>query len=141
MELLVPASFTDHAKYSNRRREASISTLGSGSSGRQSENGDRQAVYPFTIQHNGRLGGSYVLHADSPQIRLEWKEKLEEATGLRRVVQESNKVFEIETLTMHTFSTSPRVTSPTPSLPWTEGMVTGKVTCSIPFSMLSNLVL
>ena len=72
-------------------------------------------------------------------MRLEWKEKLEEATGLRRVVQDANKVFEIETLSMHTFSTSPRVTSPAPSLPWTEGMMTGKVTCSIPFSMSSNI--
>jgi hypothetical protein len=64
---------------------------------------DPRVVYPCTIHHNGRLGGLYTLYAESAQARLEWKAKLEEAIGLRKVVQESNKVFEVETLSVDTF--------------------------------------
>lgn len=38
------------------------------------------------------MGGVYGLYAESPQARDRWKEKLEEALGMRKVVQESNKV-------------------------------------------------
>ena len=41
--------------------------------------------------------------AESAAARAEWKEKLVEAQGLRKVVQESNKVFEVETLSSDTF--------------------------------------
>jgi RHO1 GDP-GTP exchange protein 1/2 len=62
-----------------------------------------------------------------------WKEKLEEAIGLRKVVQESNKVFETETLSMDTFLPFVRPGTPVPA--WShERALTGKVTCSIPFS-------
>lgn len=64
---------------------------------------DGRAVYPCTIHHNGRVGGLYTLFAEASQARLEWKAKLEEAIGLRKVVQESNKVFEVETLSVDTF--------------------------------------
>jgi len=59
---------------------------------------------------------------------------LEEALGLRKVVQESNKVFEIESLSIDTFRISPSITGSNPS-GLTEGVFfTGVVTCSVPFN-------
>jgi RHO1 GDP-GTP exchange protein 1/2 len=95
---------------------------------------DSRAVYPCTILHTGRLGGLYTVYADSAQARSEWKEKLQEAIGLRKVVQESNKVFEVETLSSDTFVV-PSMLSPPGNQSWnTEIAFTGKVTCSVPFS-------
>jgi hypothetical protein len=97
---------------------------------------DARAVFPCTIHHNGRLGGLYTLFADSAQTRLEWKAKLEEAIGLRKVVQESNKVFEVETLSVDTFFAPTLTANAAPS--WNnDGNFTGKVTCSVPFSKRS----
>jgi len=94
---------------------------------------DPRAVYPCTIHHNGRLGGLYTLYAQTAQARLEWKVKLEEAIGLRKVVQESNKVFEVETLSVDTFFAPTSMANAGPS--WNnDGYFTGKVTCSVPFS-------
>ena len=94
---------------------------------------DARAVFPCTIHHNGRLGGLYTLYAESAQARLEWKAKLEEAIGLRKVVQESNKVFEVETLSLDTFFAPTLMANAGPS--WNnDGNFTGKVTCSVPFS-------
>ncbi|KAF9779315.1 CNH domain-containing protein [Thelephora terrestris] len=89
-------------------------------------------VYPCTVHHKGRLGGLSTLFAESAQARLEWKAKLEEAIRLRRIAQESNKVFEVKTLNMDTFF-SP--VSPTNAgLPWgADRNFTGKVTCSAAF--------
>ena len=94
---------------------------------------DARAVYPCTIHHNGRLGGLYTLYTETSQERLEWKAKLEEAIGLRKVVQESNKVFKVETLSVDTFSAPTLIASA--GLSWNnDGNFTGKVTCSVPFS-------
>jgi hypothetical protein len=95
--------------------------------------GDSRAVYPCTIHHNGRMGGLNTIYAESSAARAEWKAKLEEATGLRKVVQESNKVFEIETLSTDTFLVPSMLAgAATPS--WNhENSFTGKVTCSVPF--------
>lgn len=38
------------------------------------------------------MGGLYTLYAETAQARQEWAQKLQEAMGLRAVVQESNKV-------------------------------------------------
>jgi hypothetical protein len=95
---------------------------------------DSRSVFPLTLHHNGRLGGPYILYAESAQARTEWKLKLEEALGLRKVVQESNKVFEVETLSADTFLV-PSMMANTPSPAWTQdNTFTGKVTCSVPFS-------
>lgn len=100
---------------------------------------DSRAMYPCTVHHNGRLGGLYTVFAESLQARNEWKSKLDEAIGLRKVVQESNKVFEVETLSADTF------VAPTLGPPSSNGQSyshenahTGKVTCSVPFSAFSN---
>ncbi|KAG7094229.1 hypothetical protein E1B28_007835 [Marasmius oreades] len=97
--------------------------------------GDSRSVYPCTLHHAGRLvGGPYVLYAESAQARTEWKSKLEEALGLRQVVQEANKVFEIETLSADTFLI-PSVTGQNAPPAWNqENSFTGKVTCSVPFN-------
>ncbi|KAL6309388.1 Dbl-like domain-containing protein [Sparassis latifolia] len=95
---------------------------------------DARAVYPCTIHHNGRLGGLYTLFAESMQARNEWKQVLDEAMGLRKVVQESNKVFEIETLSADTFIV-PSITPGAGAPSWNhENAYTGKVTCSVPFT-------
>ncbi|KAI0924365.1 hypothetical protein AcW2_005263 [Taiwanofungus camphoratus] len=95
---------------------------------------DSRLVYPCTIHHNGRLGGLYTIFAESAQIRNEWKQKLDEAIGLRKVVQESNKVFEIETLSADTFL-MPSIVPGGGAPAWThENAFTGKVTCSVPFT-------
>ncbi|KAH7105901.1 Dbl-like domain-containing protein [Auriculariales sp. MPI-PUGE-AT-0066] len=94
---------------------------------------DSRVVYPCTIHHNGRLGGLYTLYAESAAARVEWLQKLQEATGLRAVVQESNKVFEIEPLSADTFLVPHITGNQAPS--WSEdSQYTGKVTCSVPFS-------
>ena len=99
---------------------------------------DSRAVYPCTIHHNGRLGGLWTLCAEAAPARNEWKSKLDEAIGLRKVVQESNKVFEIETLSADTFLVPSMMPSGN-SQSWNqENAYTGKVTCSVPFSKLDR---
>ncbi|KAJ7065216.1 CNH domain-containing protein [Mycena amicta] len=94
---------------------------------------DARSVYPCTIHHNARVGGSHILYAETAQARAEWKEKLEEALGLRRVVQESNKVFELEMLSADTFLV-PSLQTPPTAPAYHENSLTGKVTCSVPFN-------
>ncbi|KAF9038574.1 CNH domain-containing protein [Panaeolus papilionaceus] len=94
---------------------------------------DSRTVYPCVVHHNGRLGGPYILYAESAAARSEWKKKLEEAIGFRKVVQDANKVFEIESLSVDTFLVPAFATNPNaPS--WNDGTFTGKVTCSVPFT-------
>ena len=138
-------NFTDP---STQRGTGLLRTLRNGDGASQSgsrapdNSNDSRAVYPFTINYNGRLGGPYILFADSSQARSEWKPKLEEALGLRKVVQESNKVFEIETLSIESFLVPSLNMGPT-SPAWHDGtlLFTGKVTCSVPFSKTSQRLL
>lgn len=85
------------------------------------------------------MGGHYILFAESQQSRQEWRDKLEEALGIRKVVQESNKVFEVETLSTDTFlmpTILPAQGSATSPPAWNqESSFTGRVTCSVPFGM------
>ncbi|KAF7345363.1 hypothetical protein MVEN_01554200 [Mycena venus] len=94
---------------------------------------DSRSVFPCTIHHNARAGGSHILYAESAQARAEWQQKLEEALGLRRVVQESNKVFELEMLSTDTFLV-PSLVTPATQPAYHENSLTGKVTCSVPFN-------
>jgi hypothetical protein len=95
---------------------------------------DSRLVYPCTIHYSGRLGGLYTLFTETPQARTEWKQKLEEAIGVRKVVQESNKVFEMEPLSTDTFFV-PAISASTTAPSWNhENSFTGKVTCSVPFT-------
>ncbi|KAH9013220.1 hypothetical protein EDB84DRAFT_1444341 [Lactarius hengduanensis] len=60
-------------------------------------------------------------------LRSEWKEKLEEAIGLRKVVQESNRVFEVETLSSDTFVVPLMLSLPTNHSWNAESLFTGKL--------------
>lgn len=94
---------------------------------------DARSVYPCTIHHNGRLGGLWTVYAETTQARLDWKQKLDEAIELRKVVTDANKVFEIETLSSDTFLV-PSMHATQQSSSWNdENVFTGKVTCSVPF--------
>lgn len=53
---------------------------------------DSRTLYPCSVHHAGRVGGHHQLFAESAQVRAEWKRRLDEAMGLRRAVQEANKV-------------------------------------------------
>ncbi|KAF4610695.1 hypothetical protein D9613_007108 [Agrocybe pediades] len=109
-------------------------SIASGRTTEASSDPSRQQIYPLTFHHNGRLGGNYILYTETAQERSEWKQKLEESLGLRKVVQESNKVFEIETLSIDTFLLPHSNPGPTSSA-WQDGtLFTGKVTCSTPFN-------
>jgi RHO1 GDP-GTP exchange protein 1/2 len=102
----------------------------------RSEGSDTRSLYPCNMHYYGRNGGPCIFYAESLASREEWKRKLEEALGLRKVVQESNKVFEIESLSVDTFRVPPSTTSSNPS-GLTEGVFfTGDVTCSVPFSKI-----
>ncbi|KAF9785478.1 CNH domain-containing protein [Thelephora terrestris] len=91
-------------------------------------------VYPFTVHRANRLGGPYALFAESAQARSEWRAKLEGAIGLRKAVQESNKVLEMKTLSVDTFFVPTPLGSGGES-PWNldDENFTGNVTCSVPF--------
>ncbi|KIK80164.1 hypothetical protein PAXRUDRAFT_159376 [Paxillus rubicundulus Ve08.2h10] len=96
--------------------------------------GDSRTVYPCTIHYSGRLGGLYTLFTESQQARTEWKQKLEEAMGLRKIVQESNRVFEMDPLSTDTFF-MPAISASTTAPSWNhDTSFTGKVTCSVPFT-------
>jgi len=100
---------------------------------------DSRFVYPLTLHHNGRTGGPYILYAESAQIRSEWQKKLVDALGLRKAVQDSNKVFEMEYLSRDTFI-MPSIAMGTNGPTWNQdNQFTGKVTCSVPFSRSSFL--
>ena len=100
---------------------------------------DSRAVYPCTFIHPTRLGDLHNLFAESSQARLEWKAKLEEAIESRKAVQESNKVFEVETLSVDTFYAPPLLANVEPSLN-NNGNFTSKVTCSVPLCMCARPV-
>jgi hypothetical protein len=115
-----------------RNRRTPQSPTGSGHG--RADSTESGLLYPFTIHHTGRLGGPCVLYAESALVRTEWQKKLEETLGLRRVVMESNKVFEMETLSQDTFLV-PNVSGPQVVTSWGDPAVLGgKVTCSVPFS-------
>jgi hypothetical protein len=111
---------------SNERQSDTISVVS------RQEATDTRGMYPCTLIYHGRNGGPFILYAESSASREEWRRKLEEALGLRKVVQESNKVFEIESLSVDTFrvpgmiGSNPGLLEPVP--------FTGDVTCSVPFS-------
>ncbi|EJD48095.1 Dbl-like domain-containing protein [Auricularia subglabra TFB-10046 SS5] len=114
-------------------RHGTSETANQTTTGDRSAENDARVVYPCTIHHNGRMGGLYTLYAESAAARVEWHQKLQEATGLRAVVQESNKVFEIEPLSADTFLV-PQINN-NQSQSWSEdSQYTGRVTCSVPFS-------
>ena len=73
------------------------------------------------------------------ELLTEWREKLEHAVALRKVVQDSNKAFEVETLSADTFL-MPLYANASQGPAWEQNNTfTGKVTCSVPFSKFGVL--
>ena len=145
MDLLTLANFSDPPvqrgnsllRLGRSERHAGDTGTPTGAATSPDSSVDSRLVYPCTIHHNGRLGGLYTVFAESAQTRNEWKQKLEEAIGLRKVVQDSNKVFEIETLSADTFLVPSMLSNSNAA--WShENAFTGKVTCSVPFSKCLN---
>lgn len=66
-----------------------------GAGGSKDDPQDSRSIYPFGIHYTGRAGGIYQFFTDSNASRAEWKQKLEEAMEMRKVVQDSNKVCAI----------------------------------------------
>ncbi|KXN90684.1 Rho1 guanine nucleotide exchange factor 1 [Leucoagaricus sp. SymC.cos] len=136
LDLLTMVKFDDQpiqrpSSLRNRRNDRNPQSPTSPSHSR-SDSGE--FLYPFTVHHTGRLGGPCILYAESAAVRTEWQKKLEETLGLRRVVMESNKVFEIETLSQDTFLV-PSMPGAQVIAPWGDSTVNGgKVTCSVPFT-------
>jgi hypothetical protein len=64
------------------------------------------------------------------QALLEWKAKLEEAIGLRKVAEESTKLYEVEALSVGAFSALMLTVIAGP-LRNNDGNFAGKVACSI----------
>ena len=123
----------------NLRRERHANTPNTGTPGASPEAvTDLRFVYPLTLRYNGRMGGPYILYAESAQARNEWKQKLDEALGSRKVDhwQESNNVFEVGVLDMDTFMVSPFMSKVNSPFSWSSPS-TGKVTCSVPFSKVA----
>ncbi|KAI0766140.1 Dbl domain-containing protein [Trametes elegans] len=142
LDLLTLANFTDPPtqrgssilRLGRSERHAGDAGTPTGTQQSPDSSTDSRLVFPCTIHHNGRLGGLYTVFAESAQARNEWKQKLEEAIGLRKVVQDSNKVFEIETLSADTFLV-PSIGPSSGGTTWShENAFTGKVTCSVPFT-------
>ncbi|KIM21778.1 hypothetical protein M408DRAFT_80040, partial [Serendipita vermifera MAFF 305830] len=91
---------------------------------------DNRYVFPLQLHQNGRTGGVLTFFTESAHARIEWELKLEEALGVRSVVQEVNKVFDLEILSVDIF-----LGRSTASDAWDkEGMFTATVTCSVPFT-------
>ncbi|KAJ3983138.1 CNH domain-containing protein [Lentinula detonsa] len=116
-----------------------------------SSSSSTRLLYPITLHHLGRLAPqstatqppkpspNVILYAESAAARTEWGVKLQEALGIRRVVQESNKVFEIEMLSSDSFVTSAGVDGSgggagVLGLGYSSETLTGRVTCSVPFN-------
>jgi hypothetical protein len=100
---------------------------------------DSRYVYPMTLHHNGRAGGPYMMYAETSQSRSEWQQRLAHALAMHKAVHESNKVFEIETLSADTFLVPSMATAASGPAWNQDNAFTGKVTCSVPFSKRSFL--
>jgi len=90
-------------------------------------------LYPFRIYSNGRLGGPCTLFTESEKARTEWHRKLQEALGLRRVIMESNKVFEMDALSQDMFLVPSAPNAPVMQPLGDASVNGGRITCSVPF--------
>jgi hypothetical protein len=73
-----------------------------------------------------------VLYVESAAARKDWKNRLEEAIGLREAVLDNRRVFELVPMCSRTFTAGPH-RSGGESAAGSSGSA-GKPTCSVPFS-------
>ncbi|KAK7437402.1 Rho guanine nucleotide exchange factor [Stygiomarasmius scandens] len=95
---------------------------------------DSGLIYPLTLYHSGHENG-FILYAESAQSRLEWKQKLEEALAIRKAVQESNQLFEMERLSPDTSSTLRAVSSPVLEQ---KDWLARRLTCLVSFDIVNG---
>ncbi|KAH8826542.1 CNH domain-containing protein [Flagelloscypha sp. PMI_526] len=108
-----------------------------------------QLVYPFSLQQTGRVSHILPLFAESAAARAEWTRKLGEALALRKVFQETNKVFSVKTLSIDAFFLSNMVTRGEQSgnrrglvrHPSYASSHSGRVTCSVPLASVDGRAL
>lgn len=89
--------------------------------------GDPRTMALLVIHHDSRLGGTTRLYAESEDVQLTWKSKLDEAVLFR---QKSSQVFEASIVAREEFLTMG------PSLhtyPPENRPITGTITCANPF--------
>jgi len=91
---------------------------------------------PLVIHHDGRLGGTTRLFAESEDVQSTWKSKLEEAILLR---QKSTRVFEMSILAREEFLTMGGGSSNTYS-PLEDRFSARTITCAAPFGRHTILV-
>jgi hypothetical protein len=112
----------------------------------QSSSAPSGPTYPFTERYAGQMGGDCQLLAETPEIRTVWKQRLDNTIGLRKVVLEMKQVETYLVLLGCTFSChawgfrKERTSKDTfflssDSTGKSGDLITGKVTCSLPFSM------
>ena len=97
-------------------------------SGARNVTDDHRGMFPITITHEGHLGGSYTLYADTEETQSMWKLKLEEAIRCR---QKSNKVFKMKILNRESFLM--KTGAPSRYLPQGR-QLTRTINCITPFS-------
>ena len=89
-------------------------------------------MLPLTIHHDSRSRGTIRLYAESEEVQLTWKTKLEEAILLR---QKSSRVFEIDVMATEEFLTMGGSSNVYPP----ENRTTSRtITCATPFGMRSS---
>ncbi|KAI0371007.1 CNH-domain-containing protein [Pilatotrama ljubarskyi] len=86
------------------------------------------AYYPVSFRTHGKHGASYTLYAATAEERAEWRRRLREALAARRAAQEAGSIFRLETITRDTAESQEAPAH-------AEGLVTGRVTCTLPFGM------
>ena len=92
---------------------------------------DPRAMLPLAIHHDGRLGGTIRLYAESEDVQLTWKSKLDEAIQLR---WKSSQVFEMSVLAREEFLTMGANGGQHTYPPQGNRINTEMITCASPFS-------
>ena len=86
-------------------------------------------MFPLAIHHDGRLGSTIRLYAESEDVQLTWTSKLNEAILFR---QKSTQVFEASVVAREEFLTMGSGGS-LHTYPPANRPITGMITCANPF--------
>jgi hypothetical protein len=84
-------------------------------------------MLPLTVHHDGRLGGTTRLYAESEDVQSTWKLRLEESILLR---QKSSQVFEMGVVATEEFLAAGGTSNEHPP---EARPTTRTITCAAPF--------
>lgn len=93
-------------------------------------------MLPLTIHHDGRFGGTTRLYAESEDVQLTWRSKLDEAIIFR---QKSSQVFEASVVAREEFLTM-GVSGSLHTYPPENRPIAGMITCANPFGKHTVLI-